>query len=145
MASAKCKYGTSCVISHSFIFVSYYTTISEDVTNPKIPRPAALKERPDMSRNQAMVGGFVFCAFTIVALVAIIAFGYVIVQLANFTNPRMHQFLIPQCSIPTINVHISVLNSALWVMEQEHFGIHELGQFPTESLLSPSGHMLYLY
>ena len=49
-------------------------------------------------------------------------------NLTNFTNPRMHLFHIPQCTIQNRNVHISVLNSALWDMEQVHSGICELGQ-----------------
>ena len=40
----------------------------------------------------------------------------------------MHLFHIPQCSIQNRNVHISVLNGALWDMEQLHSGICELGQ-----------------
>ena len=40
----------------------------------------------------------------------------------------MHLFHIPQCSIQNMNVHISVLNGALWVMEQMHSVICELGQ-----------------
>ena len=39
----------------------------------------------------------------------------------------MHLFHIPQCSIQNRNVHISVLNGALWDMEQVHSGICELG------------------
>ena len=39
------------------------------------------------------------------------------------TNCRMHLFHIPQCSIQNRNVHISVLNGALWDMEQVHSGI----------------------
>ena len=35
-----------------------------------------------------------------------------------FTNPRMHMFHIPQCSIQNRNVHISVLNGALWELDQ---------------------------
>ena len=46
----------------------------------------------------------------------------------NFTNPRMHLFHIPECSIQSRNVHISVLNGAFWDMEQVHSGISELGQ-----------------
>ena len=34
---------------------------------------------------------------------------------------------IPQCSIQNRNVHISVLNEALWDMEQVHSGICEIG------------------
>ena len=45
-----------------------------------------------------------------------------------FTNPRMHLFHIPQCSIQNRNVHISVLNGTLGDMEQVHSGICELGQ-----------------
>ena len=35
-------------------------------------------------------------------------------QYSNLTNPSMHQFHIPQCTIQNRNVHISVLNGALW-------------------------------
>ena len=38
-----------------------------------------------------------------------------------------HPFHIPQCSIQNRNVHISVLNGALWDMEQVHSGICEIG------------------
>ena len=41
----------------------------------------------------------------------------------------MRLFHIPYCSIQNKNVHISVLNGALWDMEQVHSGICELGQF----------------
>ena len=41
----------------------------------------------------------------------------------------MHLFHIPQCSIQNINVHISVLNGALWDMEQEHSGICEISHY----------------
>ena len=40
----------------------------------------------------------------------------------------MHMFQIPQCSIQNRNVHISVMNGALWDMEQVHSGISEIGQ-----------------
>ena len=40
----------------------------------------------------------------------------------------MHLIHIPLCSIQNRNVHISVLNGALWDMEQVHSGIFELGQ-----------------
>ena len=46
----------------------------------------------------------------------------------NLTNPTMHLFRIPQCIIQNRNVHISVLNGALWDMEHVHYGINELGQ-----------------
>ena len=49
------------------------------------------------------------------------------VQLTWFTNPRMHLFHIPQCSIQNRNVYISVLNGALWDMEQVQSGICEIG------------------
>ena len=45
----------------------------------------------------------------------------------NFTSPIMHLFHIPQCSIQNRNVHIAVLNGALWDLEQVHSGICELG------------------
>ena len=41
----------------------------------------------------------------------------------------MHLFHIPQCNIQNRNVHISVLDVALWDMEQVHSGICEWGQF----------------
>ena len=44
------------------------------------------------------------------------------------SNPRMHLLHIPQCFIQNRNVHISVLNGALWGMQQVHSGIFELGQ-----------------
>ena len=48
----------------------------------------------------------------------------------TFTNPRMHLFHIPECSIQNRNMHISVLNGAFWDMEQVHkSGICELGQW----------------
>ena len=40
----------------------------------------------------------------------------------------MHLFHIPQCTIQNRNVHISVLNGALWDMELVRCGIYELGQ-----------------
>ena len=47
----------------------------------------------------------------------------------------MHLFHIPQCSIQNRNVHISVLNEALWDMEQVHSGINEFGQLdPLEEI-----------
>ena len=36
-------------------------------------------------------------------------------------------FHISQCSIKNRNVHIAVLNGALWDMEQVHYGICEIG------------------
>ena len=48
-------------------------------------------------------------------------------QLTLFANPRMHQFHIPECSIQNRNVHTSVLNEALWDMEQVHSEICEIG------------------
>ena len=39
----------------------------------------------------------------------------------------MHLFHIPQCTIQNRNVTISVLNGALWDMEQVHGGICEIG------------------
>ena len=35
----------------------------------------------------------------------------------------MHLFHIPQCSTQNRNVHISVLDEALWDMEQVHFTV----------------------
>ena len=54
-------------------------------------------------------------------------------QLSYFTNPTMHLFHIPQCTIQNRNVHISVLNGALWYVELVHCGI-----FETSLLLSRS-------
>ena len=56
--------------------------------------------------------------------------------LGAFTNPRMHLFRIPQCSIQNRNVHISVLNGALWDMEQVHSGICKLGQLLIHAITS---------
>ena len=42
-------------------------------------------------------------------------------------NPKMHLFYIPQSSIQNRNLHIHVLNGALWGMEQVHAGICEIG------------------
>ena len=57
--------------------------------------------------------------------------GWILVHIPidQFHNSRMHLSHIPQCSIQNRNVHISVLNGALWNMEQVHSGIYELGQF----------------
>ena len=41
----------------------------------------------------------------------------------------MHLFRIPQYSIQNRNVHIPVLNGALWDMEQVRSGICEIGPF----------------
>ena len=43
-----------------------------------------------------------------------------------YTNPTMHLSHIPQYTIQNRNVHISVLNGALWDMKQVHCGICEL-------------------
>ena len=50
-------------------------------------------------------------------------------QWTNFTKPRMHLFHTPQCFIRNRNVHIYVLNGALWDIQQVHSGNCELGQF----------------
>ena len=44
----------------------------------------------------------------------------------------MHLFYIPQCNIQNRNVHISVLNGAMWDTEQMHCGICEIGLFQYE-------------
>ena len=49
----------------------------------------------------------------------------------TFANPTMHLCHIPQCTMQNRNVHISVLNGALWDMEQVHCGICEIGLFQT--------------
>ena len=46
----------------------------------------------------------------------------------NVANYRMHLFHIPQSFIQNRNVHLSVLNGALWEMEWVHSWICELGQ-----------------
>ena len=48
------------------------------------------------------------------------------VKLTKFTNPTMHLSHIPQCTIQDRNVHISVLNGALWDMGQVHCRICEI-------------------
>ena len=49
--------------------------------------------------------------------------------LSNLTNPTVHLFRIPQCTIHNRKVHISVLNGALWYMGQVHHVICEFGLF----------------
>ena len=44
----------------------------------------------------------------------------------KLTNPTVHLSHIPQCTIQNINVHISVLNGALWDIGQLHCGICEI-------------------
>ena len=45
----------------------------------------------------------------------------------------MHQSNIPQCTIQNRNVHVSVLNGALWDMGEVHYGICEISLFaPTK-------------
>ena len=39
----------------------------------------------------------------------------------------MYSFHIPQCTIQNGDVHISVLNGALWDMEEVHCAIYEIG------------------
>ena len=39
----------------------------------------------------------------------------------------MHLSHIPQCTVQNRNVHISVLNGALWDMGQVYYGICEIG------------------
>ena len=56
-----------------------------------------------------------------------------ILQLTEFMNHRMPLLHIPQCSIQNRNVHISVLNGALWDMEQGYSGIYENGLLNTSS------------
>ena len=41
----------------------------------------------------------------------------------------MHPFYNPKCTIQNRNMHISVLNSALWDMGQVRCSICEIGQF----------------
>ena len=51
------------------------------------------------------------------------------VQETNLANPIMHLSYIPQYTIQNRNVHISVLNGALWDMWQVHCGICECGLY----------------
>ena len=44
-------------------------------------------------------------------------------QKTSFTNPTVSLFYVPQCTIQNRNVHISVLNGALWDMGQMHHAI----------------------
>ena len=46
----------------------------------------------------------------------------------NLTNPSINLFHTPQFPIQNRNVHISVLNGALWDMKQVDCGICKLGQ-----------------
>ena len=48
-------------------------------------------------------------------------------QETNLTNPTMHMYYIPQSIIQDRNIHISVLNGALWDMGHMHYGICEFG------------------
>ena len=58
----------------------------------------------------------------------------------NFTNPRIHQFHIPQCPIQNRNVHnIRSVNGALWNMEQVHSGSIVLGHVLCGCLSTPIG------
>ena len=50
-------------------------------------------------------------------------------DLGNQHKSHNAPFHIPQCTIQNRNVHISVLNGALWDMEQVHYGICEIGLF----------------
>ena len=45
----------------------------------------------------------------------------------QLTNPTMHLSPIPQCTIQYRNMHISVMNAALWDMGQVNFWICEFG------------------
>ena len=45
-----------------------------------------------------------------------------IIQSSQFTQFQPRLFHIPQCTIQNRNVHISVLNGVLWVMERVHCG-----------------------
>ena len=56
------------------------------------------------------------------------------------TTPTMHLTHIPQCTIQNRNVHISILNDALWDMEHVHWGICEIGLLVCSSLIEPPVH-----
>ena len=56
------------------------------------------------------------------------AYKYKASQLTNLTNPTMQLFHIPQFTIQNRNVHIFVLNGALWDVKQLHCWICELVQ-----------------
>ena len=47
---------------------------------------------------------------------------------------KIDQSHIPECTIQNRNVHICVLNGALWDMEQVNCGICKLGQVDTKLL-----------
>ena len=57
----------------------------------------------------------------------------IFIQLTQFTHPRMLLFCMQG------NVHISVLNGALWDMEQVHSGIYETGLLAVYSTKWPYG------
>ena len=48
------------------------------------------------------------------------------IWLTQLRRTTMHLFHIPQCTIQNRNVYISVLYSALWDLEQVHWGICEI-------------------
>ena len=50
----------------------------------------------------------------------------------------MHLLQIPQCTIQNRNVHISVLNGALWDVWQVRCGIYEFDVFHRINSLQPS-------
>ena len=50
-----------------------------------------------------------------------------ILQHTNLTNSKMPLFHFPQYTIQNRNVHITVLNGALWDLGQVHCGICEIG------------------
>ena len=49
-------------------------------------------------------------------------------QSFDLSNPTMHLFHVQQRTIQNSNIHISVLNGALWDLRQLHCGVCELGQ-----------------
>ena len=58
----------------------------------------------------------------------------------------MFLFHIPQCPIQNRNMYISVLNGALWEIEQVHSGICEVGQlFCCGAQLSGFSYILHAY
>ena len=62
----------------------------------------------------------------IVGFVNLVYFSEIYSQITQCT----HLSHIPQCTIQNRNVHISVLNGALWDIGLVHCGICELGLFP---------------
>ena len=57
----------------------------------------------------------------------------------------MHLSHIPQCTIQNRNVHIPVVNGALWDMGQVHCGIYEIGLLKAMSTNDPTSSSVYFF